>query len=78
MYRLYNKETGEPLGLITEDQLQFLIDELEEESIDDQDYTITPVTVDYLSAEGADSELLSILQEALGSKDHAIVEWRSI
>ncbi len=77
MYRLYDQGTGEPLGLITEEQLQFLIDQLEEESLEDKDYTITPITLDYLAAEGADSDLLTILQEALGNKDQAVVEWRA-
>ncbi len=77
MYRLYDKETGAPLGLVTDEQLQFLIDQLEEESVDDTDYSITPLTLDYLAAEGADSELLTVLQEALGSKEEAVVEWRA-
>ncbi len=77
MYRLYDQETGEPLGLITAEQLQFLMDQLEEESLDDTDYTITPITLDYLAAQGADSELLTVLEEALGSKDQAVVEWRA-
>ncbi len=77
MVRLFNKETGEELDLIDEAQLQFLIDQLEEESLEDQDYTITPLTIDYLAAQGADSGLLSILQEALGQQDRVIIEWRA-
>lgn len=36
------------LGTITEAQLQFLIDSMEEESTTDQDYYIEPATLDYL------------------------------
>ncbi|MBK7442044.1 MAG: hypothetical protein IPI65_11025 [Bacteroidetes bacterium] len=38
MYKLKNKETNQEIGLINEMQLQFLIDQLEEESKDDQEY----------------------------------------
>ena len=40
MIHLKNKETGAPLGDITEEQLQFLVDQLEEESETDADYYI--------------------------------------
>jgi hypothetical protein len=38
MIQLHAKETGVFLGTITDAQLQFLIDQLEEESTDDTDY----------------------------------------
>ena len=38
MIQLHEKETGVFLGTITNAQLQFLIDQLEEESTDDMDY----------------------------------------
>ena len=40
MIQLHEKETGVFVGTITEAQLQFLIDQLEEESADDTDYYI--------------------------------------
>ncbi len=36
MPKLYDKDTGAWLGTITEEQLQFLIDQLKEESSEDQ------------------------------------------
>jgi len=36
MVKLYNAETSVPVGEITEGQLQFMIDNLEETSSDDQ------------------------------------------
>lgn len=77
MIRVYNQETGEPVGLITEEQLQFLIDQLEEGSAEDKDYTITEMTVDYLAAGGADSQLLMVLQEALGTKSSVVIAWEA-
>jgi hypothetical protein len=46
MIQLYEKETGVFVGTITEAQLQFLIDQLEEESADDTDYYIDHATLD--------------------------------
>jgi hypothetical protein len=37
MIQLRGKETGAPLGIISKDDLKFLIDQLEEESIGDTD-----------------------------------------
>ena len=37
MVTLYDKETGQYLGRISEEELQFLIDSLEEESVTDTD-----------------------------------------
>jgi len=40
MPKLYNATTGAELGEITDEQLEFLQDQLEEESAEDQDYYI--------------------------------------
>ena len=69
MINVYDKATGMRLGNLTEDQLQFLIDQLEEESLDDKDYSITQMEIDFLAGQGADSELLELLRQALGFKD---------
>jgi hypothetical protein len=52
MVNLYIQETGEFTGRITEEQFQFLVDQLEEETLEDRDYAITPMTVDFLVAQG--------------------------
>ena len=44
MIDLYNSETNEKLGSITEADLQVLVDGLEEESAEDQDYFIDEAT----------------------------------
>jgi len=75
MIELYNVQTGEKIGLITEAQLQFLVEQLEEESPEDQDYAIAPMTIAYFSSMGADPQLLSILTSALGSQDELIIRW---
>jgi hypothetical protein len=75
MINLYNKSTGALLGSLTEDQLQFLIDQLEEESVEDTDYAITSMTLAYFEEQGVDPGLLKILRQALGNQDEVIVQW---
>ena len=65
MYRLMNIEHGDEIGIITEDQVQFLIDNLEEEGIEDQDYYINSDSLSFLLENGCDEELLTMLTEAL-------------
>jgi hypothetical protein len=61
---------SEPLGAITENQLDFLIGNLEKEFEEDEECFLSPDTFDYLKQQGADSELLSILERALaGNQD---------
>jgi hypothetical protein len=75
MIKLYNNETGELIGDISEAQLQFLKDQLEEESLEDQDYAIEGMTLAYFEELGIDSQLLALLRGALGEKTQIIIRW---
>ena len=75
MIQLHEKETGVFLGRITDAQLQFLIDQLEEESTDDTDYYIDHATLDLFEDVGADAELLALLRQALGTRDGIEIVW---
>ena len=75
MIELRDKETGAFLGTITEAQLQFLIDQLEEESRADRDYYINRDTLDVFQGQGIDHTLLTILQQALGTRQEMEIEW---
>ncbi len=75
MVKLYNAETSAAVGEITEGQLQFLIDNLEETSSDDQDYYIDVPTLAMLRSEGADDELIAILAKGLGGRPGYEVRW---
>jgi hypothetical protein len=77
MVKLYNAATNQPLGDITDDQRQFLIDQFEEEWEGDQDYYINIATVDMLNEAGADPALLALLQRALGAAGEADIRWSS-
>jgi hypothetical protein len=75
MITLRNKENNQKISTISEDQLQFLIDQLEEEDSKDQDYYLSRDTLELLKENGADSQLIKILTEALGDKDDLDIIW---
>ena len=75
MIQLHDKEMGAFLGSITEAQLQFLIDQLEEESTDDRDYYINQATLALFEQGGADADLLALLRQALGTREGIEIEW---
>ena len=76
MICLYEKGSNRLLGTIGEAQLQFLIDQLEEEWIEDQDYAITPLLVEMFQNENVDKEIITLLNDALGSNEEVEVVWK--
>ena len=75
MIMLKDKDTNKELGTITEKQLQFLVDQLEEEWPEDQDYAISSMLLDLFEGEDADPQLVSLLRTALGDKDEINIVW---
>ena len=75
MINLHEKDTGRELGQISEEQLQYLIDNLEEEWLEDQDYAITPLLLEYFEGLGADPNLVTLLRDALGEKEVIEIVW---
>jgi processive 1,2-diacylglycerol beta-glucosyltransferase len=75
MVKIYDEETGTELGTITEAQLQFLVDQLEEEYPEDVDYHILLDTLDLLEEKGADAGLLTFLRSALGDREEMDIRW---
>lgn len=67
MVKIFNKDTGEFIGNITETQLQFLIDNLEEEAEEDVDYYINIPTIESFEEKGAEAGLIDILKKGLGN-----------
>lgn len=75
MIRLHDTERDRPIGTISEEQLQFLIDELEEESLEDTDYYVSTDTIDMLEEDGGDPELVALLRSAMAGRDGMEVRW---
>jgi hypothetical protein len=73
--QVYDKNTGVVLGTITQEQLKYLVAKLEEESTTDQDYYIDTATIEMLQTDGADPDLLQLLQDALGDRKGMEILW---
>lgn len=75
MIQFRDKDTGAVLGEITEAQLQFLIDNLEEESSEDTDYYLNRTMLEMLKEKNPDPELMALLTAALGDREDMEIEW---
>ncbi len=75
MVKLFDKETGHRVAEITEEQFQFLMDNLEEESLMDEDYYFNEATIEMFKERGADEKLIEILKRAIGSKGEVELRW---
>lgn len=75
MIVLSNKDTGIEIGTITEAQLQFLVDQLEEESPSDTDYWLNRAELEIFKESGADPELVALLEQGMGEAEDMEVSW---
>jgi len=76
MIDLFNAETDEKIGTITEADLKVLVDGLEEESSEDQDYFIDAATIDMLADGSATEHLVGLLRKAVGSGEGLEIRWQ--
>jgi processive 1,2-diacylglycerol beta-glucosyltransferase len=77
MIQLFDKQTDRVLGEISEGELVFLIDQLEEEGMHDRDYYIDASTVDFLARQGGSASLIAMLRRGLGASDGIDIRWDS-
>ena len=76
MPRLYRVDTDKTLGTITAAQRKFLVDMLEEEDSEDQEYFIDQDTLELFSDNNCDPELLAMLESALeDGEDGVDIGW---
>ena len=77
MIDLYDTATKALVGSITEAELKYLVDVLEEESLADRDYYFEKATLDLLGNDGrATDHLLQVLRGALGSAEGVELRWQ--
>lgn len=76
MYELIRKSDQKFLGEISEEEMIFLRDNLEEESLTDDDYTIARLTLEYLRGNGMSPHLAQVLDAALGEQDEVEIIYR--
>ena len=75
MVQLRDKATGAALGSVSDDDLQFLVDHLEEEFSEDTDYYLDTDTLEMLREAGASPALLAVLESALGDAGEVEIQW---
>jgi len=75
MPRLIRLDTGDEIGTINDAQLKFLVEQLEEEHDDDKDYFLDRDTLELLSDNGADPDLLALLEKGMGDDDEMHIAW---
>jgi hypothetical protein len=75
MPRLIRLDTGDDIGVITDAHLKFLVEQLEEEHEEDQDYFVDKNTLELMADNGADPELLAMLEKAIGDDDSMNIAW---
>jgi hypothetical protein len=78
MIKLYDEATNSLVGEISEGQLAFMVDQLEEESDTDTGYYINRATVDMFEEKGADAQLVAILRRALGNRNEMDMRWERL
>jgi len=78
MVKLYDKSTGKYLGRIEDEELQFLIDNLEEESMTDTDYYLNRTTFDLLKEKGMSENLAKLIETAMGNKNEVEIRYEKV
>lgn len=68
MIELFDKESNKFLGEISDEEMKFLADKLEEETEGDEDYYFDVDVLEYLKEGGLSPRLEQVLIEALGTQ----------
>jgi hypothetical protein len=72
---LYDNDSNDLIGTITPEDLRFLLDQLEEENLEDQDYYIDLATIAWFEEHGGDPDLTQLLRESLGDREGMEIRW---
>ena len=73
--RILDHNSGAHLGDISQEDLQLMIDQFEEESSRDRDYFIDAATIELLQEAGASVRLLTLLRDAVGNSEGVDIRW---
>lgn len=75
MIQLFNADTDQAIGEISEEQLEFLAAQMEEEHAEDQDYYLNADLLETWREQGADPALIDLLAKAMGSQEDLSIRW---
>ncbi len=76
MIQLFDKETNALIGEIDEQQLAFLVSNLEEEDVDDVEYYLNEAMLDLLVEDGADAELVALFRKIIDETGEVEFRWQ--
>jgi hypothetical protein len=68
MIKLYDSDTEAEVAEITEEQLDLMVENLVEESLDEYSWSLDGAAVSALESGGVDPSLVAILRRILGSR----------
>ena len=68
MIEIFNKDTGQRIGELTENQFDFLMYNIENEYLEKINYVIDAQVVELLKGRGADFRILDLLGNAIKGK----------
>jgi hypothetical protein len=75
MPRLTRLDTGDQIGTISDDHVKFLVSQLEDDHDTDNEYFVDRETLELMSDNGADPELVGLLEKGLAGDDEMNVAW---
>jgi len=76
--KLYDKKTRQYLGRVSDEDLQFLIDHLEEESLTDTDYYINRTTLEVLKGKGMNEDFARLIENAMGGNSDIDIAYERV
>lgn len=77
MPRLIRLDTDDEIGIISDAHRAFLVAQLEHDDEDDTDFPIDRETIELLSDNDGDPELLALLEKALGDDDSMTIAFEA-
>lgn len=75
MVKLFDSASNKLIGTISDEDLNFMQGDLEEESMEDADYYINQATVDWFEEQAANPELVALLRKALAGREDMDIRW---
>lgn len=75
MPTLLDPATGAVIANLTPEQLQIVVDALAGGTPEDSEYTLSPATLQLLEDQGADAALITLLRNALGTREGLEFRW---
>ncbi|HET9369328.1 MAG TPA: zinc ribbon domain-containing protein [Vicinamibacterales bacterium] len=72
---LFESDTDLTVGHITEEQLEWLSEQLDEDAVRDREFVLDPALISSYEAAGAEPGLVAALRRALGSRREVRLRW---